>query len=332
MKRVIFAFPAGVIVLALALLAAGLMGAVGDSGTALANLHQCQSPADCNDDNSCTQDICTDDWFCWNPPVEDGTPCGDAIGYECQNGECVSVGPPPVPETHTYGLHLEVDLNCPPGSEPASLDGWITILHDFDTLADGNTNGREEIDKEIVSMELTGSSMLLGPVTVTLRSPSKHPFLPSTGEVEEQVNQHWGRLDVGPFAVGTADTFFDVFFELQAPDVGVVLHNDAPLLMTAVISDLLGSATYEGEAGALPLRDEQENLIGCDVSNLTASASPAGVGGMVELFVDGSGSPPSAAQGSGSSAPLYGAIAGAAAAAAVALAASGWYASRRWVR
>ncbi len=54
------------------------------------------------------------------------------------------------------------------------------------------------------------------------------------------------------------------------------------------------------------------------------------VGGILELLVDGSDSPASAAEGSGSSALPYAAIAGAAA--AVALVAGTWYARRRWLR
>lgn len=55
------------------------------------------------------------------------------------------------------------------------------------------------------------------------------------------------------------------------------------------------------------------------------------VGGITQLFVDGSDAPASAAEGSGSSAPPYALLAGATAAAAAAIAAGGWYARRRWL-
>jgi hypothetical protein len=58
---------------------------------------------------------------------------------------------------------------------------------------------------------------------------------------------------------------------------------------------------------------------------------PPSVGGIVELL-GGSDSPASPADGSGSAAPLYGALAGGIAAGALALAAAGWYARRRWLR
>lgn len=55
------------------------------------------------------------------------------------------------------------------------------------------------------------------------------------------------------------------------------------------------------------------------------------VGGVVELLVDGSESPARAAEAAGSSGPPYALLAGATAA-ALALAAGGWYARRRWLR
>ncbi len=56
---------------------------------------------------------------------------------------------------------------------------------------------------------------------------------------------------------------------------------------------------------------------------------PPDIGGILELAVDGSDAPHSAAAGSGSSAPPYAAFAGAATAAALALVTGGWYARRR---
>jgi hypothetical protein len=56
-----------------------------------------------------------------------------------------------------------------------------------------------------------------------------------------------------------------------------------------------------------------------------------GVGGIVQMQVNGSDSPASLAEGSGSSSPPYGALAGAAAAGALAVVAGAWYARRRWV-
>jgi len=56
------------------------------------------------------------------------------------------------------------------------------------------------------------------------------------------------------------------------------------------------------------------------------------IGGIAEVLVGGSHSPAGPADGSGSSVGLYAALAGAVAAGAIAIAASGWYARRRWLR
>lgn len=64
----------------------------------------------------------------------------------------------------------------------------------------------------------------------------------------------------------------------------------------------------------------------------TPPPGPPGIGGTTELLVDGADGPQSAAEGSGSSAPLYAAIVGAAAALVAVMAAGGWYARRRLLR
>ena len=57
-----------------------------------------------------------------------------------------------------------------------------------------------------------------------------------------------------------------------------------------------------------------------------------GVGGTIELFVDGSVSLSSADEGSDPSTPLYAVLAGAAAATVAVIATGGWYARRRFLR
>jgi len=61
-------------------------------------------------------------------------------------------------------------------------------------------------------------------------------------------------------------------------------------------------------------------------------AGPPAVGGIIEMQVDGPGSPASLASGSGSSSPPYAALITLAAAALAALTAGVWYARRWWVR
>ena len=120
-----------------------------------------------------------------------------------------------------------------PGLLPVDdLRGPTTINVYLDSLGDPDTNGREQVDTEIVSMELVGSSPF-GPVNLRL-NPLKPP---SVGLIEENVNNTPGVLDLPPFAAsGQAESFFDVFFEIEiAAMPGSVYHNDIPARLGAII-------------------------------------------------------------------------------------------------
>jgi len=230
----------------------------------------------------------------------------------------------------------EVTLSSPFGPETATLTGPTTVEVNFTTLGDADSDGREEVQTEIVQMELTGTSALLGPVTLRLRDPAKHPFHRSTGEIEETTNDTPGVLDVPPFtATGTADSFFDVFFEIEVADLGLVLHNHDPKHPTTTITHKppAPGETYES-LQVIPLFDESESSTEWEVTANRDTPTPSvGRGGIAEAV--GGDSPEGSiapARGSGSAAPPYGAIAGGAAVAAVAIAAGGWYATRRWLR
>ena len=67
----------------------------------------------------------------------------------------------------------------------------------------------------------------------------------------------------------------------------------------------------------------------CDIG---AFELEVGVGGIAEVLVGGGEAPASTGAGAGSSSLLYAALAGAVAAGAIAIAAAGWYARRRWLR
>jgi hypothetical protein len=109
-------------------------------------------------------------------------------------------------------------------------------------LADTDGDGREQVPIEMIQLSLTGTTTCAGgqPVTLTLRDPSKHPNKPTVGEIEETTNATPGTLDLPPFtASGTADSFFDVFFEVQiGPQASplLVLHNHTPKHMESTIT------------------------------------------------------------------------------------------------
>ena len=112
----------------------------------------------------------------------------------------------------------EVHVNVGPNGEATDPDG----------------NGLDQASSEIVSMVLRGVSASLGPVTMRLRPASAAPFQRSLGRIEEQANAKPGRLDLPPFAAsGAADSFFDVFFQIEAG--GLVLHNLQPKRMRTTI-------------------------------------------------------------------------------------------------
>lgn len=109
---------------------------------------------------------------------------------------------------------------------------------------DDDNNGRDEVMTRMVEMELKGTSSM-GPITVRL-----NPAMPSWGMMEEQENATPGILDLPPFTeTGRADSFFDVFVEIEVetPDGSLVVHNQAPKVMRAVIHHKPPpGAVYEG--------------------------------------------------------------------------------------
>jgi hypothetical protein len=201
-----------------------------------------------------------------------------------------------------------------------------------------NGSGREEVDTEIISMELTGTSTLLGPITLRLRDPAEHPNKPSEGKMRETENNTPGVVDIRPFtSTGAADSFFDVFFKIEIPNAPpglTLLHNHDAKHMVAT-SPITHWPPAPGETyfnpDLIPLFDESESFSGVYLGATYWTPNPGPVGGTTELLVGGPDSPGTPAEGSGSSSPPYAAIAGAVAA-AVALAAGGWYARRRWMR
>ena len=254
----------------------------------------------------------------------------------------------PIEVDHFPNSVARVEILTPFGPDTVSLSGPTTVEVDLGSLADADMDGREEIQTEIVSMELTGHSALLGPVTLRLRDPAKHPFQRSLGEMEENNNVQAGRLDLlgdnpplcvehpspPPNCVGTtADSFFDVFFEVEA--AGMVLHNHTPKHMATTITHKppAPGETYENP-DPIPLYNES----GVQVATVTSTfhtPNPVPVGGIAELLppaAPSAGEAGAPAEGSGWSAGNYAALAGGLAAAVMAISVGAWYARRRFSR
>ncbi len=165
-------------------------------------------------------------------------------------------------------------LNGPDGSTyKVRLSGPTTVEVFFEgregVAEDDDDDQLDEVETEMVEMNLSGTSSI-GNVTVRLNSDRE-----SLGEIEETENTEPGRLDVPPFAnSGTADSFFDVFFELALPN-GMVLHNRDPMRMESVISH---KPPASGEAfrapGPIPLFDENGNDSGFTVGGAANIPNP----------------------------------------------------------
>jgi len=110
---------------------------------------------------------------------------------------------------------VEVCIDDRPGSDGYGL------------AADTDADGRDQVPTEMTLLTLTGNSSV-GPVQVNLRNDR-----PSLGEIEERVNATQGTLDVPPFGVGLADSFFDIWTEITL--AGQTYRTAQPLHMAAVI-------------------------------------------------------------------------------------------------
>jgi hypothetical protein len=143
---------------------------------------------------------------------------------------------PPV-EIDQFDLSLgALEVTMPDGTtETVELSGQSTIAVFFEgategTAYDDDGDLREEVQTQLMALNLTGISPSLG--TVQLRLNPAGP--PSFGEIEELINNNTGVLDVDPFAPGDADSFFDVFFELEVD--GQLYYGGGPLHWSGVLT------------------------------------------------------------------------------------------------
>ena len=98
---------------------------------------------------------------------------------------------------------------------------------------DDDFNGRDEVVMEMKTLELEGHDPVLGDVYLRL-----NPDEVTLGQIEENHDVTTGVLDLPPFGPDgtTADSFFDVLFEVELPNLGLVLHNELPARMKGTIT------------------------------------------------------------------------------------------------
>ena len=108
---------------------------------------------------------------------------------------------------------------------------------------DDNGNGRDDLDTQLVSLSLTGMDPLYGVVRIGL-----NPALASKGQLEEQVNITPGIMDLKPFApTGQADSFFDVFFEVELTNLGVTMRTNQAKRIQGILDQLPATHPVYGE-------------------------------------------------------------------------------------
>lgn len=181
---------------------------------------------------------------------------------------------PPIIVPPIVRTRAQLTLQTSQGKETITLEGPVTTNLFLDATCpahDNDGNGRDEVPTEIVAMSLTGNSPTLGNVTMRLHNNS-----PSTGQLEEKNNATPGKLDLPPCTTqGTADSFFDIFVELEIPTAasaaGVnagqsqVLHVATPIHLAATVADQnpLAGKTYSATFDEpLALLDENGNSSG----------------------------------------------------------------------
>jgi len=126
----------------------------------------------------------------------------------------------------------EIELIDPNGaSQFFNLTGPTTVHVFFEGNAEGDANdsdgdGLDDVQTEIVALDLSSAD---GTIRVGL-----DPRQRSLGEIEELSNNTPGLLDLPPFTpTGLADSFFDVFFEIEVG--GLLLYPAQPKRLQTII-------------------------------------------------------------------------------------------------
>jgi hypothetical protein len=133
-------------------------------------------------------------------------------------------------------LCLNVEIDIPGiGLVNTSLSGPTTIRTQVGPngeASDQGVNGLDEVVAQLTDMNLSGVDPVVGQLRMRLNSNTA-----SMGQIEERANNTPGLLDLPPYTpTGNADSFFDVFFQIELPDLGVVLLTNQPIRLTALIT------------------------------------------------------------------------------------------------
>jgi len=129
----------------------------------------------------------------------------------------------------------QIGIATATGTETVTLTGVTGIQTDIGSLA--AADGLDQAPAQIFEMELTGTSTLLGPITMRLPNPETPPFRFSSGQIRESANSRPGVLEIPPYtSTGTGEGSFDVFFDIETPEKR--LHNESTMQIRATINQI----------------------------------------------------------------------------------------------
>jgi hypothetical protein len=138
-------------------------------------------------------------------------------------------------ETDVFENSLwEQEFVSPSGTVIVVMTGTSTVEVLFEGPAEGsadddNGNRLEEVATEMVALNVSGHSPVLGPVHMQM-----YAAIPAVGQMEETVDNTPGVLDVPPFAgSGSIESFFDVYLEVEL--FGMTFHTQSPMRLSSVL-------------------------------------------------------------------------------------------------
>jgi len=148
----------------------------------------------------------------------------------------LSVGPIQVALAEANAVEIDVyeiaicwqDIRTPDGTTVTVLMTGQATVHVFfegpeeGTAYDDDGDTLDEVQTEMVELNLSGYSAMLGPVRMRLNTNYR-----STGMMEETISNRKGVLDVPPFGSGAIESFFDIFFEVEM--AGQVFFGERPM-------------------------------------------------------------------------------------------------------
>jgi hypothetical protein len=194
---------------------------------------------------------------------------GEVEDYQVQIGR---EGTPTTGQDYTFDVCFDVELTLPDGSvHRLSLSGPATervSIGPNGEASDTNGNGRDDASAELVDLQLTGVDPVLGSVRMVL-----NPAMSSVGQVEERINNTPGIFDIPPFtASGSADSFFDVWFQVELPSYGLTVLSSQSKRLVGVIDHLppASSAYSEPSPTTIELVDQSGKPTGLRLGPLTS--------------------------------------------------------------